>query len=265
MPDTASSSTLRLRKAMDAAKAALDRIPGAGGQESVMDDIRSASSGLPTLDNLTSLTFSHVQYTDDGLFSKIMAYTTLSPLWIICAYGGIILNGRDIKVALMLAGQLLNELLNLVLKRLVRQSRPTGFLGDGYGMPSSHAQFMAYFATYVVILMYRREVTPGSILPHIFAIGSVVWAALVIYSRVHLYYHTWLQVGVGAICGVAFALVYYWVIHSILRSSGLFEWLLDQPLVRRLHVRDTETINDVAKYEWEMWQEFRRSRHGKKD
>lgn len=126
MSDTASSSTLRLRKALDAAKAALDRIPGAGGQEAIMDDIRSASSGLPTHDSLTSLTFSHVQYTDDGLFSKIMAYTTLSPLWIICAYAGVILNGRDIKVALMFAGQLLNELLNLVLKRLVRQSRPTG-------------------------------------------------------------------------------------------------------------------------------------------
>lgn len=30
------------------------------------------------------------------------------------------------------------------------------YLGDGYGMPSSHSQFMAYFATYMVILMYRR-------------------------------------------------------------------------------------------------------------
>jgi len=30
------------------------------------------------------------------------------------------------------------------------------YLGDGYGMPSSHSQFMAYFTTYVIILMYRR-------------------------------------------------------------------------------------------------------------
>ncbi|KAG0054824.1 hypothetical protein BGZ83_010386 [Gryganskiella cystojenkinii] len=267
MPD-ASSAGLRLRKAMDAAAAVLDKIPGSGGQESILDDLRSATASankLPTLESLTSLTLSHVQYTDDGLFSILMAHITLSPLWILCAYAGAIVNGRDIKVALMLAGQLLNELLNLMLKRFVRQARPTGFLGDGYGMPSSHSQFMTYFATYVVILMYRRELAPGSILPHIFANGAVVWAFLVIYSRVHLYYHTWQQVSVGAICGIAFAFFYYWLVHSVLRSAGLFEWIVDLPIVRRLHIRDTEAINDVAKYEWDMWRQYRRSSLGKKD
>ncbi|KAF9583902.1 hypothetical protein BGW38_008169 [Lunasporangiospora selenospora] len=31
----------------------------------------------------------------------------------------------------------------------------TNVLGDGYGMPSSHSQFMAFFATYLNLLIYR--------------------------------------------------------------------------------------------------------------
>ncbi|KAF9211774.1 hypothetical protein BGZ59_007611, partial [Podila verticillata] len=113
------------------------------------------ASKIPPHHTLTSLSITHVQFVQNDILSKLLAYVTLSPLAILCGYVGAILTGRDLKAVVMLGGQLLNEVVNQMLKRLVKQARPTEYLGDGYGMPSSHSQFMAYFATYMVILMYR--------------------------------------------------------------------------------------------------------------
>lgn len=181
-----------------------------------MHDILPTKSNIPPHHTLTSLSLTHVLHGSD-IYSKIFAHLTLSPLAITCSYVAVMLTTRDLTVILMLAGQLLNECVNFVLKRLVKQARPTGkaimdtrirfgeegeterqeiitvalngkgreilhmidladhssthkfthlstyhgmmnlieYLGDGYGMPSSHSQFMAYFATYMIILMYR--------------------------------------------------------------------------------------------------------------
>lgn len=175
--------------------------PGTGQAEDIRQAAEQIASKIPPHHTLTSLSITHVQFAQDDLLSKLFAYVTLSPLAILCGYVAVIITSRDLKPAVMLAGQLANELVNLILKRLVKQARPTGivtlprincmprsldtffnykttwstsnadlfditllslylvlqeYLGDGYGMPSSHSQFMAYFATYVVILMYRR-------------------------------------------------------------------------------------------------------------
>lgn len=146
---------------------------------------------IPPHHTLTSLSLTHVQFSDNDIYSKIFAHLTLSPLAITCGIIATVLTTRDLTVILMLIGQLLNECTNFALKRCVKQARPTGtdllpdrtyhdlwrsvcserpwigqltlslsrehveYLGDGYGMPSSHSQFMAYFATYVIILMFR--------------------------------------------------------------------------------------------------------------
>ncbi|KAJ2844176.1 hypothetical protein GGI22_006967, partial [Coemansia erecta] len=57
----------------------------------------------------------------------------------------IVLSRRETAGILLLAGQLTNEGFNLVLKGCIQQERPNLHLGDGYGMPSSHSQFMAFF------------------------------------------------------------------------------------------------------------------------
>jgi len=75
-----------------------------------------------------------------------------------------------LKAVQMLAGQLLCELANFMLKQAISEAGPLGiFLGSpffsvvavrnscrGYGIQSSQAQFMAFFTAYVTLcLIYR--------------------------------------------------------------------------------------------------------------
>lgn len=64
---------------------------------------------------------------------------------------------------LLFAGQLACEAVNFALKRLIKEERPsrihkTG--GKGYGMPSSHAQFVAFWAVAMVLFLLVRH-TPN--------------------------------------------------------------------------------------------------------
>ncbi|KAF4517127.1 hypothetical protein B566_EDAN008886 [Ephemera danica] len=56
------------------------------------------------------------------------------------------------------AGTAANELLNLILKHILCEARPMArnSLYTEYGMPSSHAQFMWFFATYCVYFVIIR-------------------------------------------------------------------------------------------------------------
>jgi dolichyldiphosphatase len=69
---------------------------------------------------------------------------------------------REVEVALMFAGQLACEAANFVLKRLLKQERPSRIhrTGKGYGMPSSHAQFVAFWAVAMTLFLLVRH-TPS--------------------------------------------------------------------------------------------------------
>ncbi|KAG0328985.1 hypothetical protein BGZ99_003849 [Dissophora globulifera] len=225
-----------------------------------------ANDSKPTPPNtLTSLSLTHVQYVGDDIYSHIFAHLTLSPLAITCGYVAVILTTRDLTVLLMLVGQLLNECINFALKKSVKQSRPTTYLGDGYGMPSSHSQFMAFFATYMIILMYRWGPSPDSVAPHLVTVVVIAWALLVIYSRVHLLYHTWQQVLTGSLCGCAFAVGYYFFTQHFLRSRGMQDWMLDNAYGRWAHLVDREQMDNVYQWEWDQFQQWRRISQGKND
>ncbi|KAF9327338.1 hypothetical protein BG006_009330 [Podila minutissima] len=200
--------------------------------------LSTSKSKIPPHHTLTSLSLTHVQFSDDDLASKIFAHLTLSPLAITCGYIAVILTTRDLTPILMLAGQALNECVNFVLKRLVKQARPTEYLGDGYGMPSSHSQFMAFFATYLTILMYRS---------------------------VHLFYHTWQQVVAGTICGCLFATGYFYFVNNFLRSKGMQDWMVGNSFAQWALLRDVGEMDNVYKWEWDNWQQWRKANLGKTD
>jgi dolichyldiphosphatase len=63
---------------------------------------------------------------------------------------------RDLDGIAFLIGQLSNEVLNQILKRFIKQSRPHGARMSGAGMPSAHSQFIAFFATYVIAYTAKR-------------------------------------------------------------------------------------------------------------
>ncbi|KAF9569542.1 Dolichyldiphosphatase 1 [Mortierella alpina] len=236
MSSDPAASVKFMEAALDAGSGRAAQLASAGSGAAA--GFNGAASKIPPHHTLTSLSLTHVQFAQGDLVSQFFAYVTLSPIALVCSYVAIIITSRDMKPAVMFAGQLANEIVNQILKRLVKEARPTEYLGDGYGMPSSHSQFMAYFATYTIILMYRS---------------------------VHLYYHTWQQVVAGTICGIIFALSYYFIANKFLRSTGLLEWIVDHPWARELHVRDTDIIPDLAKFDWEMWQQYRKLRGGKND
>ena len=129
------------------------------------------------------------------------------------SYASLVVFTRELTILAMWVGQLLCEASNYVLKHLFKQRRPNGSsrvsntvvppgavalsvyfisadLGDGYGFPSSHSQYMAYFTTFLIChLVSHRHFAPtgsklvDSLLRVVIAIGLIAWAGGVAYSR----------------------------------------------------------------------------------
>ena len=143
--------------------------------------------------------------------------------------------------------------------------------GKGYGMPSSHAQFVAYFSTFLTLFLLFRHRPHGNIhastthLPTPFwqrfllAILALLSAGAVAQSRIYLNYHTPRQVLVGCLVGTACAVAWF-LATSVARRSGLIDRLLDLPPLTWARMRDlvvSETLEDAG---WERWQKSRQRR-----
>jgi len=109
----------------------------------------------------------------------------------------------------MWIGQLGCEAFNWILKKAIKQERPTSTLfpvpytalidlpspalhgvGGGYGFPSSHAQFMGFFASFMLLHLYFRHRFVSCGIPLLDFIWSafvrlavVALALIVCYSR----------------------------------------------------------------------------------
>lgn len=141
--------------------------------------------------------------------------------------------------------------------------------GKGYGMPSSHAQFVTFFSiSLTLFLLVRHQPHPTSThTPTTFAQRAALSAlalasaAAVAGSRIYLNYHTPKQVLVGCAAGAIFAIVWFGF-TSALRSTGWLDWGLDFRLARWLRVRDLLTAEDLVDAGWVRWEERRRKRRG---
>ena len=103
--------------------------------------------------DLVYFDFTAVQYERGDLVGEFFALLTLAPIFAMVAFATAIVLRRDLQTVVLLAGQIANLALNLVLNRLIQQPRPNGGAGgpagagDGFrikgsssGMPSNHAQ-----------------------------------------------------------------------------------------------------------------------------
>lgn len=164
---------------------------------------------------------------------------------------------------LMFAGQLGCEALNFALKRLIKEERPKEMYGKGYGMPSSHAQFVAYFSVSLTLfLLLRHAPPPKSTKSHtplslpvrialsMLALGN---AALVAWSRTYLKYHTPKQVLIGCVAGAVSGIGWF-VVTAVLRQSGILAWALDLPIARLFRLRDLVVEEDLCQAGWEKWE-----------
>ncbi|KAL2132319.1 hypothetical protein VTI74DRAFT_3955 [Chaetomium olivicolor] len=115
---------------------------------------------------LASLSLTHVYYNPDDPLSYLSAFLSLLPQALCVVYATLLWSTREAEVLLMFAGQLTCEAINFVLKRLIKEERPkfhhvsggsSSSVGNGYGMPSSHAQFAAFWAVAVTLFLLVRH------------------------------------------------------------------------------------------------------------
>lgn len=146
-------------------------------------------------------------------------------------------------------------------------------------MPSSHAQFVAYFSLSLTFFLLVRH-KPSDASPHLrnrtaeallhptyrqssfserafLSLIAISGAAAVALSRIYLSYHTPKQVLVGVVAGTLFAVVWFSVM-SALRAQGWIEWALDTQLGRLVRMRDLIVSEDLQDSGWARW-EARRS------
>lgn len=147
-------------------------------------------------------------------------------------------------------------------------------------MPSSHAQFLFYFATSLSLFLLLRHKPPSSryikrptrsveildpayfqkplvLAERLLLSCLVVTLALsVAWSRIYLAYHTPRQVLVGCAAGAMIAAAWF-LITSWLRSNGWVSWGCDTWLGQALRLRDLVTEQDFAEPGWKEWSERR--------
>lgn len=209
---------------------------------------------------LISLDTVHVQYDDSDPLSIVMAWLSLVPQGILLCYVALFFSRREAETALMFAGQVGTELVSKYLKEVIKQERPNfpGITHVTYGMPSSHSQFMAYYATYLCLWMFFRMKYHFSRERKLFrGAGVCLLSGLVCYSRYYLHYHTPEQIGVGI--GVGMLLATGWFIVTVLlRGLGIIDLLLDLYPARYFYVKDTACDRpSFVKDEYYEWRRVR--------
>ena len=142
--------------------------------------------------------------------------------------------------------------------------------GKGYGMPSSHSQFIAFFAVTTTLFLLLRHTPPPpekrgphTPLPYwqriLLSVSVIAVAAAMGPSRIYLSYHTPFQVVVGISAGIISAVIWY-AFTALLRSEGWIDWALETKLARLGRWRDLVIEEDLVEGGWRRWVEKRKSK-----
>ncbi|KAF1810010.1 DOLPP1 protein [Eremomyces bilateralis CBS 781.70] len=213
------------------------------------------------IEPVASFSLTHVHYNPNDRFSYLCAWLALVPQGLCVVYATLIWSAREAEIILMFTGQLACEAFNWCLKRYIKEERPKQMFGKGYGMPSSHAQFVGFFAIYLALfLLVRHDPRPEtSHVPTTFlqrlllSIVAFLCAVAVAVSRIYLSYHTPKQVLVGFVAGSVCAVAWFQV-TSILRARGWVDWGLQQPIARLARLRDLVLTEDLQDAGWGRWE-----------
>ena len=167
------------------------------------------------MENLTwaSTSLTCVEFPRGDQFGHLLAYVSLIPIAVLVSYVVLVLHNRDLPTICVFLGQMLNEVMNVVAKRMLKHPRPENphhLVGSAnkYGMPSQHAQCMGFFTAYCCLYLifkasHKNLITRGLLI--ILLISSLI---AVLYSRVYLLYHFTSQCIAGAMIGSLFG--YFW-------------------------------------------------------
>ncbi|KAF8505063.1 PAP2-domain-containing protein [Gautieria morchelliformis] len=216
-----------------------------------------------------SLDLTHILYDSSSHVSLGLALITLSPILLMSAYAALAVQTRELLIINMWAGQLACEALNWLLKRAIKQDRPKESIGNGYGFPSSHSQWMGYFASFLMMHLYFRHRFASTglwVVDRLFRalvyLGLVAWTGSVCYSRrYHLSYHTPPQIIWGLTIGCLLGCGTYFVLELVpsrcpLSIAGnLRRRLLDSGIAKWARLRDGWAAweDGGREEEWRRW------------
>lgn len=228
---------------------------------------------------LASLSFTHVHYNPSDPISYLCAWLALVPQGLCVTYITLMIATREAEIILLFAGQMGCEVLNFMLKRFLKEERPKYFVemnGKGYGMPSSHAQFMAFFSVSLTLFLFLRQRTNATKTPPILSfvlapivekslisLVTLIAASLIALSRIYLGYHSPRQVLVGFMAGIVSAVAWF-IVTGWARREGWINWVLDLEVVRPTQIRDLVVEEDVWESGWRVWEVRRLERNRNK-
>lgn len=164
------------------------------------------SRALPAL---KPFSLTHILYDPAHPLSIPFTLLSLSPIFLFVSYFTLLIFTRRLTILLLGLGSIANEILSLLLKSWWKGDRPykglleLGDIGEGYGMPSSHAQaagfLVAWGIGYTLGQKKRQEKETiysgpttsshgGSdrvrrFRTSIYLFGLILWSLLVAYSR----------------------------------------------------------------------------------
>ena len=164
-------------------------------------------------------------------------------------------------------GLLISQFINEVIKKSVQQARPETCalleMCDSHGWPSSHSQYMFFFAVYFTLLSYKGIVLLTGKYRWIASFAWWLLAVLTMYSRVYLGYHTLAQVFAGATLGIILGAVWFWVVNSVLFCY--FPFIEESAFGRWFYIKDTSHIHNVLEFEYEKARAARKDMNCKSD
>ena len=195
-----------------------------------------------------ALSFTFVQYEEGDLVGLAMAWVSLVHIIVLVAVASAFVARRELQSLAVGIGLVVNEGVNMVLKRLVfRQERPAGSDRGDFGMPSAHAQFAGFFCTYVALHAVARMPGLARAWRVLAVLASLALALIVAVSRVYLAYHTPEQVIVGLLVGLAVAVPYYALVQG--PGRRLFRALAASRLGHWAALRDSSDVPHVQAFE----------------
>ncbi|XP_044472742.1 lipid phosphate phosphatase gamma-like [Mangifera indica] len=203
---------------------------------------------------LKAISLTHVRYQKGDQLGQFLAWVSLVPVFI--SFGGFVSHfmfRRELQGIFFAVGLLISQFINEVIKTSVQQARPETCalleMCDSHGWPSSHSQYMFFFAVYFSLLSCKGIGLWGMKNRWFFNVLNWILAVLTMYSRVYLGYHTVAQVFAGATMGILVGAGWFWVVNSYL--FFYFPAIEESAAGRFFYLKDTSHIADVFKFEYD--------------
>lgn len=191
----------------------------------------------------------------EGDFSDIF----IEIVWLISSllppiiYAGLLLFvivSRTSRVAFFLFNLAVIQILNeVILKKIIAESRPRGACSNSYGLPSGHAAFAASLITWLLLewIMFHEKVPFKTYKYHVILRTMALLAIPFIpISRYFLNYHTAKQIGLGIATGTICAMIHFMIVTAIIhQNEGKFWSSRMIVILKKIGFKDNFLIIEV--------------------